>query len=886
MIFFLDKLTNRVLYSMKNQSNLCMIVDEGESKKIFKRIHKNHYFDNICLIMLKSTIYSHSKQATGEIESLGAVRGQGTQLYLEMMWRNNLSHCYRSVNLEGLIISDYLTDIPPTEIVGKFNCEGTDKHSYYNIRYDKDICLKSGEYKSGLYTRIDWRNPNHVSVKDGRACTENIYYYVIEEVFGKEKFFEIFLREQKYFKPFGDKTIYTNIITSKINVEQTTKSLIQIMFTIKSYLNKINLDVQDACFMMNKEGKVFWSEINQDCMRIKAIDDSDDKYDKDIWRSGGSSSKELILKKWKIFNEKLRTYLDSNPFSTTEMLSYDEYFYEKLLENTLKSDKFNISPSYKSLYQSLLTKTKIRNTMIEIDDDFQDLIQKFRFFPDILIKVNCVKYGDNNLLNLIEQNYGFVYCTKINMELVKKFIKHSARRLVISHDSELVDFISPKRQIINFKEIWDVDLINSYVTKSDSIMFDKFDKFNFLKLSNKFKKIYIKVNKVEQFIELLKIDKIVPVINSKLIENIPSIYLSMLNMNDDETYNTIIQDKTGNIIDFNKMTEKDFIKTFDRLDLDKVLINDSGNSVIFTINSTTMKTKFNTQSIVKSNILSLHDSIESIYKEADSEKLLTHIIDDFYKISNLNDKPDSQDIEDVSTFLVNYMSYIKSKNISLENILNRINANKWNTFNKDKVTPLKSLYKIGITGEKYSNKTDNYILTNLGIKVNRPQNRSMSISYEIVDKDKYNKFFDKEIVFVPLRPKDMVYQYSNGVIDGYIAYSSITDNYPHILNCVDKIVDSDIKVCLLNKKGHIFNKNIKIAAEHYSYVKDYMKKMDKNYEISHVFGSSETFIINNPDNLYDLCDAVVESGKTIEDNNLEIFATIKEKGEITIGLYF
>jgi hypothetical protein len=43
--------------------------------------------------------------------------------------------------------------------------------------------------------------------------------------------------------------------------------------------------------MMDRTGEVFWSEINPDCMRIRASA-MDVKYDKDIWRTGGSSSKD------------------------------------------------------------------------------------------------------------------------------------------------------------------------------------------------------------------------------------------------------------------------------------------------------------------------------------------------------------------------------------------------------------------------------------------------------------------------------------------------------------------------------------------------------------------------------------------------------------------
>ena len=50
-----------------------------------------------------------------------------------------------------------------------------------------------------------------------------------------------------------------------------------------------------------------------------------------------------------------------------------------------------------------------------------------------------------------------------------------------------------------------------------------------------------------------------------------------------------------------------------------------------------------------------------------------------------------------------------------------------------------------------------------------------------------------------------------------------------------------------------------------------------------VTGSSEGFLINS--NKYLLADAVVESGRTLDDNNLEIWKIIIPKGHVQIGLY-
>lgn len=48
-------------------------------------------------------------------------------------------------------------------------------------------------------------------------------------------------------------------------------------------------------------------------MRIRATN-LEVKYDKDIWRAGGSSSKEEIMKKWVTLNELLMEYLCKNRF--------------------------------------------------------------------------------------------------------------------------------------------------------------------------------------------------------------------------------------------------------------------------------------------------------------------------------------------------------------------------------------------------------------------------------------------------------------------------------------------------------------------------------------------------------------------------------------------
>ena len=59
-----------------------------------------------------------------------------------------------------------------------------------NLNENIVLTHSNGEYISGPYVRLDWRNPNHISPKTGKALNENPFYYFYEQSIGKEEFFE------------------------------------------------------------------------------------------------------------------------------------------------------------------------------------------------------------------------------------------------------------------------------------------------------------------------------------------------------------------------------------------------------------------------------------------------------------------------------------------------------------------------------------------------------------------------------------------------------------------------------------------------------------------------------------------------------------------------
>ncbi|KAL3417352.1 hypothetical protein PVAG01_11352 [Phlyctema vagabunda] len=340
------------------------LVVEGESKQIYKvETPLTRDFDNRVLVFLKPTIYSHSKQATAEIAGLSAIRAAGSRLFLEMLHRAGISHTYQGLNGRGLIWA-HGTEITQIETVYKELCAGTDKHSFYGMATDPNITLPTGQYKRGPYVRFDWRNPNHV-YKGANPATHP-FYYLMEASVGKDVFYDNYLTARA--KPFGDKCVPEELVHGLQAVEPSVDWTTRIFFTIQHYLHQIGLEVQDGCIMLDPTGRTMWSEINQDCMRLKRREvttaNGRDAFDKDVWRAGGSAVKESILDKWNQLNNLLRAHLASRPFHEHEMVApYETYGLHA--REVLADESLSLTPRYSALYERLAAhdRSKLRSTL-------------------------------------------------------------------------------------------------------------------------------------------------------------------------------------------------------------------------------------------------------------------------------------------------------------------------------------------------------------------------------------------------------------------------------------------------------------------------------------------------------------------------------------------
>lgn len=324
------------------------LVTEGESKQVFEIISNSKYL-NFYIIVLKPTIYSHSKQACGEIKDLEKVRASGTQLILEMLWRNNCKHTYYAMNNNGVAHSEII-ETTPIEIVFKKYCIGTDKHSYYQMnKNNKCVITETGEYIGGPYIRFDWRNPNQV--KDGIQLNSHQFYYLFESFIGKENFFNKYLKHQK---SWGDKAVSEDILFNIFDVDESKKAILKVYNTIQYYCNEVGLETRDGCFMIDAKNNKIWSEINPDCMRIVGTDGT--LYDKDIWREQGDEAKKNIITKWNSFNKIFFEYFELNPFIESELNESELYSYkfQKQILKTIKNKNLTISKKYNCYYTELL----------------------------------------------------------------------------------------------------------------------------------------------------------------------------------------------------------------------------------------------------------------------------------------------------------------------------------------------------------------------------------------------------------------------------------------------------------------------------------------------------------------------------------------------------
>lgn len=277
---------------------------------------------------------------------------------------------------------------------------------------------------------------------------------------------------------------------------------------------------------------------------------------------------------------------------------------------------------------------------------------------------------------------------------------------------------------------------------------------------------------------------------------------------------------------------------------------------------------------------------------------LAKVMEEFWEV--LASNRDNQ-VAECSDLFVHMVMYLNGIGVTMDDISNELNARRWaprTLIAQSEVCGTKSKeIIIGITTTKYTEKTDRFAEEELGIRIIRQSGRNLRVQGEIVDRNKFRQYFgdddDIKLSLFPSKPKDMPWLLASKRVTHLITFETVVKNYPTVYTVLHEVVDPTVCLALLCRKGACIepekwtrhNKPL-IAAEHVNQVTRFFEQYNidpTTYHLDRVTGSSEGYLVNT--DLYLLADAIVESGRTVEDNNLEIWKTILPKGHVNIALY-
>jgi len=236
---------------------------EGESKIV------KYWKDDLCLIKLKPTIYSFTANRAGIVEGSDMLRYEASKIFTRALREKKINHSYQDFQ-DGIIVSKYVKNAPPIEVIVKAFHSGTSKHRYYQmnkhpIREGLIHCgtrIEAEQPYPKPIVRFDWRNPLHDA--NGKTLAD-----------------EVLCEEQ------ADWFIDVNV---------AKKTALKTFMAISDILNESDIVLYDLCLFISQDGKEVFGEISQDCGRFRHY--SLGSLDKDEWRAGGSS--EHVLSKWKL----------------------------------------------------------------------------------------------------------------------------------------------------------------------------------------------------------------------------------------------------------------------------------------------------------------------------------------------------------------------------------------------------------------------------------------------------------------------------------------------------------------------------------------------------------------------------------------------------------
>lgn len=267
------------------------LVIEGESKEV------RYLGKGLVAIRFKPTIYSFTANRCGIVEGSDRLRLRACSVFIDQLRQAGIKHAYREVQ-EDFVIADFVR--PPDteyakygmkpfipddvdlaglkrgasiEVIMKRFHSGTSKHRYrgmngVRVRASHPLYggvgaqIKAEDAYPAPIVRFDWRNP--LRDQDGRQVADEILPEDVADWF--------------------------------IDVKKARVTARRVYDALESFLAERDIVLYDICLFIGEDGETVYGEISQDCGRFRHFDLG--SLDKDVWRTGGSSSD--VLAKWEL----------------------------------------------------------------------------------------------------------------------------------------------------------------------------------------------------------------------------------------------------------------------------------------------------------------------------------------------------------------------------------------------------------------------------------------------------------------------------------------------------------------------------------------------------------------------------------------------------------
>jgi hypothetical protein len=860
---------------------LFKLLHENDKQKIYIPLTGNRNINDTYFISL-------NKLAKEKLVNL--------QLMIEIINRNEMTHTYNSVNLDGIISSKIYDNEPKINIITQYNLLINKPYVefYLNNVFPELIYPEIASYYINIEQSYETSLKLFMSI---------IYYYSIIKSFDINNFkLSCCLNNiNNNINYIQDISIKCNINLEKINNElilyfnnnqyssrYLSPYIAQTEYLFSSYGSYGSLSKMNFTKEYNKIFNKWLSNRNRNILLKLNISKGLPRFP--FYTSTSTSSNPILTIKTVvqaldylnicgdiIVNDldKELTQIESNEEIIIKYGSYYKYYVcgiiddvddIKIANNMIeKGIKYVVIEENGVLFDSCSDSCSDSDS----DNDKEELFKLINLIPsnkliiDIVIdnSINTCDYSINNIINVL------------NILLSKGI--HVIRLCI---DNINIDFKLFIQKLLPYFNKFVKVIINSiYITSINDVRY--LWNFNITpELDNVIWKRIIPLEKL--VVEMTKFDNDGMV--QICIQDINYQVKDIIRINRERLENMIINKKINdyNIITFNRTIYNDaFLITVNNTNVNNFIINTYPYDQL--------------EQCENSSI-----AIERLNKQLENLKIseycgcdITNIIEKYWNIlcTNENEKK----ISIASDIVSHLLKFFYDNSIKWNDIVRQLN----------KTNILISSYKrdyiiIGITK---SNKTHKYINDVLGIQLihyidNIDNKNKLYLEYKIVDEDKFNIYFDinKKVTFMYIKSNDIVYYISSGFINGCITFNTNIDGYPKVASSINKIICDELRLCLIKRKDEIININtntntksqIMINNNHINIITQYLHTLSIEPNMYQIikYRENQNNIINNKECI--LMDKIIDSNdNNLKNNNLVIWKTVLKSGQITFGLY-